>query len=46
MHYVIRLNLMTDKFKCARPPAEEMGVNNLPKVVTRQCSGRELNMQP
>jgi len=23
-----------------------MGVNNLPKVVTRQCRGRELNSQP
>jgi len=23
-----------------------MGVNNLPRVVTRQCAGRELNLQP
>ena len=23
-----------------------MGVNNLPRVVTQQCAGRELNLQP
>jgi len=23
-----------------------MGVNNLPRVATRQCAGRELNLQP